>query len=206
MFPETELMKMWEIDTEEYAVATGIPLEDVRDRVMTFEGWLVEQGFTIQAQASTLEGLQQAIEKEWGWRGKYIAPSGLPGNQTRVWVIDLDLTADIIRRIERGDIELGRHTVKGLQYGAADIRNKVKVETKGVDVQAQTNVDDQVTGMIVLALEGVKRIGGAWDTYLNMKKPGALPDVLEAQVNMVRRDINDTIGTLQGVLARLLLY
>jgi len=45
----------------------------------------------------------------------------------------------------------------------------------------------------------------AWDTYLRMKKPGALPDVLEAQVNIVRRDIDDTIGTLQSILSRLLL-
>jgi len=133
MFPETELLKMWEIDTEEYAVATGIPLEDVRDSVMPFEGWLKEQGFTIRAQASTLEGLQQAIEKEWAWRGKYIAPSGLSENETRIWAIDLDLTADIIRQIEHGDIELGRHTVKGFQYGAADIRTKVKVETSALN-------------------------------------------------------------------------
>lgn len=70
----------------------------------------------------------------------------------------------------------------------------------------KTNVDDQVTGMIVLALDGVKRVGGAWDTYLRVKKPGATADILEAQVNMVRRDINDTIGTLQSILSRLLLY
>ena len=34
----------------------------------------------------------------------------------------------------------------------------------------KTNVDDQVTGMIVLALDGVKRVGGAWDTYLNYEE------------------------------------
>jgi len=72
--------------------------------------------------------------------------------------------------------------------------------------ERKTNVDDQVTGMIVLALGSVKIVRGAWETYLDMKKPGALPDVLEAQVNMVRRDINDTMGTLQSILSRLLLY
>ena len=70
----------------------------------------------------------------------------------------------------------------------------------------KTNVDDQVTGMIVLALGSVETVHGAWETYLDMKKPGALPDVLGAQVNMVRRDVNDTIGTLQSILSRLLLY
>ena len=121
-------------------MATGIPLEDVRNQVMTFEVWLTEQGFTIRAQESVQEKEAQPI-------------------------------------------------------------------------------DDQVTGMIVLALEGVKRVGAAWDTYLQLKSQAVPRDVgdpampfnqwmagLGAQATMVRKDINDTIGVLQGVLAHLLLY
>ena len=70
---------------------------------------------------------------------------------------------------------------------------------------AYINVNDQVTGMIVLTLDGVKTIGAAWDTCLKLK-PGAGPDILEALANMVRRDIDDTIGILQSIQTRLLLY
>jgi len=70
----------------------------------------------------------------------------------------------------------------------------------------KTNMDDQVTGMMVLALDGMKTIGAAWDTYLKLKGQGVSWDDLGAQVKMVRKDTNDAIGLLQSVLSRLFFY
>jgi len=77
------------------------------------------------------KSLQKAIEEEWAWRGKYLAPSSLKNEETKLWVIELELSHDIRHKIEQDELHLGKHTTKGLQHGRADLRDKVKVETRG---------------------------------------------------------------------------
>lgn len=125
----TELIEIWEAETEKYAEETGIGLEDVRERVMPFWKWMLEQGYSAHE-----ETIAQLL------------------------------------------------------------------------TDRKTDVDDQVTGMIVLARHGLDRASAAWDTYLGLKKPGAYADVLSAQVNQFEKDVKDTAGTLQSILSRLLLY
>jgi len=200
-----ELLKMWEIDTEEYAVATGVPLEDVRDRVMPFEGWLVEQGFAIQAQLREHVFTGPPPEPEWSrlerehetWlRGQGKDPASMSIRErvemSRKWLAE-------IKGFSPAEVEERLSFWWGPALHPASKKAQFLTDMK-------TNVDDQVTDMIGLALGYVKMTEGAWQTYLNMKKPGALPEVLSAQVDMVRRDVNDTIGTLQSILSRLLLY
>jgi len=78
---------------------------------------------------TTKEELQREIEEEWAWRGKYLAPSGLSPTGT-LWVMRVHLDRQIRRIVEHGDIELGCHTVKGIQYGWADVVASIKVLTR----------------------------------------------------------------------------
>ena len=183
MFPEMELMKMWEIDTEEYAVATGIPLEDVRDRVMPFNQWLTEQGFTIQGQ----EGVALTPERIIQYQEAIVK-----GEET-------------LRTGMRDGVILGPNERADLEDSLVFWRRRLE-ESGVVPGKKAQSVDDQVTGMIVMALDGVKRIGAAWDTYLKLKGQGVSWDDLGAQVKMVRKDTNDAIGLLQSVLSRLFMY
>jgi len=73
--------------------------------------------------------LQKAIEEEWAWRSIYLAPSGLKNGESKLWVIELELSHDIRHKIEQNELHLGKHTTKGLQYGYAGLREKVKIES-----------------------------------------------------------------------------